>query len=62
MTKPVADGSVAGIVDRDPETSHHHLAPVSTTGIRGFIRKSGSESFRRFIAALSSQSTGVYGF
>ena len=51
MTKPVADGSVAGIVDRSqrPAIIIRWLR-YPATGIRGFIRKSGSESFRRFIA------------
>nr|AMR39674.1 hypothetical protein LG71_28445 [Pluralibacter gergoviae] len=51
MPKPVADGSVAGIVDRAQEPAiiiRRFRYPA--TGIRGFIRKSGSKSFRHFIA------------
>ena len=51
MPKPVADGSVAGIVDRAQKPAiiiRRFRYPA--TGIRGFIRKSGSKGFRRFIA------------
>ena len=52
MPKPVADGSVAGIVDRAQEPAIIIIRRVRypATGIRGFIRKSGSKGFRRFIA------------
>lgn len=46
MTKPVADGSVAGIVDRSQKPAiiiQWFRYPAA--GIRGFIRKSGSEGF-----------------
>ncbi|GKN26923.1 hypothetical protein NUKP82_38410 [Klebsiella variicola] len=51
MPKLVADGAVAEIVDRAQKPAiiiRRFRYPA--TGIRGFIRKSGSENFWRFIA------------